>query len=623
MILYNNGQVFRILFSMRGSVLPRALPIGLVTGAAGLALALIREFGHSDKIFGNGEAYILNHLIIQILASVCGFLVVMRTTQALSRWMEGVTEVQSMFSKWAAAFCVLNGFFSGRDGPPDVLERILFFRMRLAHWFSLLSCVAMGSLRTNGESMINMADLPMRDILASTECDLGSSLTDSARSELQAEAHAQPVRRPCVASSRSSTSRVESGKTSITMGSNGQPTTDTDEFRFSKKNSRDSLARRSATIPPLRRFNTRLSADLKSRVELDIDRLNEKREMDLKELEIGVIAKPTDEELDLLELADDKVNMVCLWIIQGIVLEVREKTLDVPPPITTRVFQELSAGMLGFSQANKFATVPFPFPFAQMVAALLLCLYVLIPFYVDVFTQNVFVTPIISFFVPLLYNGLNILAIELEEPFGTDSNDVDIQKRHKDFLMMLVDQIRMPSLPPVETADRRHCPNAKITRGIHGLLDRFERSRGKPILTDDCDANWEVNDKRSEGEGCWEGGLNDSQVTLHIGASPEVDVHPPDFIDKELIRLASDTAPVGSSISSALFGEGGSGRGSARPAEPNVEDAPVNGEEPEQVGISSAFIMAQDCFPLDTCWSEESIREEGEFRPSGFTLQAP
>merc|ERR1712118_528100 len=92
--------------------------------------------------------------------------------------------------------------------------------------------------------------------------------------------------------------------------------------------------------------------------------------------------------------------------------------------------------------------VPFPFPFAQMVSLLLVMLYVAMPFYIDMFTKQIVVTPIISFLLPVCYCGLNRIAIELEEPFGTDWNDVDIEVRHEEFLWMLVDVIRLSTSCP-------------------------------------------------------------------------------------------------------------------------------------------------------------------------------
>ena len=51
-----------------------------------------------------------------------------------------------------------------------------------------------------------------------------------------------------------------------------------------------------------------------------------------------------------------------------------------PPPIVSRIFQELSNGLLGFENAYKVARTPFPFPYAQIVQVLtsLTCLLALL-----------------------------------------------------------------------------------------------------------------------------------------------------------------------------------------------------------------------------------------------------
>jgi len=167
--------------------------------------------------------------------------------------------------------------------------------------------------------------------------------------------------------------------------------------------------------------------------------------------DLMVLAFPSREEILLLEQANDKPNVLCLWIIQGIIIMIRKDLLDIPPPIVSRVFQELSNGMLGFNQAHKVAMTPFPFPFAQMMSVLLCTVYLIMPFYIDLFTQNPYVTPIISFFLPTVYCALNNIAVELEEPFGTDENDVDIEIKHEDFLWLLIDVLRAPKGCPADS----------------------------------------------------------------------------------------------------------------------------------------------------------------------------
>lgn len=398
MIEYDNGSQFRILFShiLNGSVFPAALPIGILSGSIGLCLALWRKFG--AQLFEGQDDYLYNPFAMTTNCSVIGYLLVVRTNMALSRWMEGISDIQTMLSKWGDAYNSLTAMLAGRDEKPNTkeadLERVMLFRTRIAHWFSLMSCMAFATLR--GSEVISLDDIQIKELLVGS-----AAVRDGKR-----EKHSF--------TSRSNSERLES------PGSVGSATRGRASAMIDQSHLEDSLA-------------------------------NKKREMQmeqLRELDLFVLANPSSEELELIEMASDKVNVICLWIIQGIIEEVRYGTLDIPAPIATRVFQELSTGMLGFNQAHKVAMVPFPFPFAQMVSLLLMMLYLCLPFYVDNFTQNVWLTPVICFVVPFCYCGLNHIAIELEEPFGTDANDVDIADRHRDFLWSLVDTLRQPTRPP-------------------------------------------------------------------------------------------------------------------------------------------------------------------------------
>mmetsp|Transcript_661 Transcript_661/g.1178 ORF Transcript_661/g.1178 Transcript_661/m.1178 type:complete len:545 (+) Transcript_661:128-1762(+) len=395
MIEYDNGAVFGILFQISGSVVPSAIPIGLVTGSIGLALAILREIGKKNEWLKNNiyhEKLIENAIAIQIFASVLGYLLVVRTNMALSRWMEAISMVESMLSKWGDAFKALSGFFSGKKDTPERMKRIQLFRARVAHWFSLMACLAFATLR--GGRIGKLDDVPIKVML-----------------------HPEDPNTPKLKKKMS--------------------------FAVSRQSDMDEGAtglRTSMSSDPIHR-------SMHSKV---IDNRDEDRTKLINDMDLVVLYSPTPDEVQALDHANDKVNIVSLWIIQGIVLEVRAKTLDAPPPIVTRILQELSAGMLGFNQAHKVAMTPFPFPFAQMVSVLLLLMDLIFPFYVDAFTQHVVVTPIISFLIPLCYHGLNNTAIELEEPFGTDWNDVDIENRNEAYQKILIDALRMPTVPPYE-----------------------------------------------------------------------------------------------------------------------------------------------------------------------------
>eukprot|EP00406_Dinophysis_acuminata_P013495 CAMPEP_0179238862 /NCGR_PEP_ID=MMETSP0797-20121207/15169_1 /TAXON_ID=47934 /ORGANISM="Dinophysis acuminata, Strain DAEP01" /LENGTH=514 /DNA_ID=CAMNT_0020946177 /DNA_START=252 /DNA_END=1796 /DNA_ORIENTATION=+ len=144
---------------------------------------------------------------------------------------------------------------------------------------------------------------------------------------------------------------------------------------------------------------------------------------------------PNDQELKMLEHSSDRVGVVMYWIIQD--LAEISKDIDIAPPIQSRMYQELSNGMLGFNNSLKIADVPFPFPYAQLLTLLLTVFALFIPVYIVVFTKSMFASPILSFIVFQGFWGINEVAKELENPFGTDENDISLADFHARFMDML------------------------------------------------------------------------------------------------------------------------------------------------------------------------------------------
>ncbi|CAK9109681.1 Uncharacterized protein SCF082_LOCUS50966 [Durusdinium trenchii] len=99
------------------------------------------------------------------------------------------------------------------------------------------------------------------------------------------------------------------------------------------------------------------------------------------------------------------------------------KELDTAPPIQTRMYQELSNGMLGFNNCLKIADVPFPLPFAQLLLMSLVAFSLLIPLYVIVFTKSLVVGPVLCFFLFESLWCMNEVAKELENPFGQERQE--------------------------------------------------------------------------------------------------------------------------------------------------------------------------------------------------------
>eukprot|EP00419_Tripos_fusus_P012512 CAMPEP_0172669106 /NCGR_PEP_ID=MMETSP1074-20121228/9475_1 /TAXON_ID=2916 /ORGANISM="Ceratium fusus, Strain PA161109" /LENGTH=596 /DNA_ID=CAMNT_0013485843 /DNA_START=103 /DNA_END=1893 /DNA_ORIENTATION=+ len=146
----------------------------------------------------------------------------------------------------------------------------------------------------------------------------------------------------------------------------------------------------------------------------------------------------------LLECKSKKFNRVevLLHMIQVLVCNAQAKgTIDVPPPILSRVYQTLSRGFVNLLDAKKIKDTKFPFPYAQAIAVLLLLLAVITPIVLSTMIPYVTLCAV-STFVPVFgLLCLNYAAEELEMPFGEDSNDLPLshfQEEMNSSLLMLI-----------------------------------------------------------------------------------------------------------------------------------------------------------------------------------------
>merc|ERR1712032_1302176 len=123
--------------------------------------------------------------------------------------------------------------------------------------------------------------------------------------------------------------------------------------------------------------------------------------------------------------SEAKVELIFQWIQQLIVYNIRTEVLNIPPPILSRSFQEIATGMVHFHDAMKISTVPFPFPYAQTCDALLLLHWCIVPFICSQWVTRPWFAALFCFIQVFTLWTLNLIAVELENPFGTDPNDID------------------------------------------------------------------------------------------------------------------------------------------------------------------------------------------------------
>jgi len=116
--------------------------------------------------------------------------------------------------------------------------------------------------------------------------------------------------------------------------------------------------------------------------------------------------------------------------------------LPIAPPILSRVYQTLSRGFVNLLNAKKITDTRFPFPYAQLIVQLLFLSMFLTPLLMATLIKGSMLFSTIITFVHVSGTfSLNFAASELENPFGSDDNDlplVHFQTEMNSSLLMLL-----------------------------------------------------------------------------------------------------------------------------------------------------------------------------------------
>ncbi|CAJ1402463.1 unnamed protein product [Effrenium voratum] len=203
----------------------------------------------------------------------------------------------------------------------------------------------------------------------------------------------------------------------------------------------------------------------------------------LAEENFGLLDIEAFPKLDLAVLHDSrmptshKTHVVLIWIKFFIVQCEYTGLLPVPAPILTRVYQEIGAGMAEFHDAQCISMWPFPFPYAQLSMFLKVLHMLITPFVMVQYCDKIWSAGGFTFVSLVCMSALNIIGVELENPFGDDPNDLPANETHNDFresLLTLTDPAvwRVPGLLPTAKLDFRQLQAANSTslsRYLNGL----------------------------------------------------------------------------------------------------------------------------------------------------------
>lgn len=158
-----------------------------------------------------------------------------------------------------------------------------------------------------------------------------------------------------------------------------------------------------------------------------------------------------EDSLRAFKASDSKVELIFTWIQFLLVDNISTGVLSIPPPILSRAFQEIGCGMVAYHDALRIAKVPFPFPYAQTCDLLLLLHWMLVPIVTTQWVSEPLWAAIFVLIQVFILWSLNLIAVEIENPFGKDTNDLDSRQMQTEMnrhllLLLHPDTRRAPQL---------------------------------------------------------------------------------------------------------------------------------------------------------------------------------
>jgi len=159
---------------------------------------------------------------------------------------------------------------------------------------------------------------------------------------------------------------------------------------------------------------------------------------------LAVLGDITQDEKAALQVCQRQTHLVFMWLQRLCATLINEGIVTIPPPIYSRVYQEMSNGMLGFMQAYKISVLPFPLPLTHMTEVLLVVIVVFIPFLVEKFTKALIFTPVFTFFSVFGMFVMHSVTMQLEMPFGDDYIDLPLREMHNAFNTSLLQNFVVP-----------------------------------------------------------------------------------------------------------------------------------------------------------------------------------
>jgi len=167
-------------------------------------------------------------------------------------------------------------------------------------------------------------------------------------------------------------------------------------------------------------------------------------------------------------------EVIVHWIMCLIKKSLGENILkDVPAPVLNKAISDLA--IIDIYRVRKIKEVPVPPPYSQMVLVMLTVHAVATPLIASQMMVSEVAATLATFCVTTAFWSLYHIASEIDDPFGNDSNDLDMPKLTEDFYEGLLHLLK----PQTHTVPAF----ARPSKDIHLKKVRKNDHIGESIMT--------------------------------------------------------------------------------------------------------------------------------------------
>jgi len=160
-----------------------------------------------------------------------------------------------------------------------------------------------------------------------------------------------------------------------------------------------------------------------------------------------------------------------------------------------QLMQNTTDIMSAYSEVMKYLTTPYPFPLVQMTRTILFVYIFTLPLALSSDIQEVVPFLLTIFFITYGFIGLELIAIEIDDPFGTDPNDFNVGNIAKtvydDIILFITDVDGVEAATEIKkTVKKKVAEVIESTVKNHGQFSRVEawfkkRGSSKSVLSID------------------------------------------------------------------------------------------------------------------------------------------